>query len=367
MESIKKQIPLAIRILISFLFFLSAVAKLFPNPSFAITYFEVHQLEPMGISLKLTHYISRTLIGVEFAIGFLLLFPFYLKKVVIPVTIGMLALFVGELAYEIIKNGNSGNCGCFGELIKMTPLEALIKNVLSIGLLILLYFIPSKKQSNSDEVVDSESVAEPLNPYKSKYHAMAVSNVVTLCVLGIFLIAPFRDEQKDPVAPIPMVSEPTHSHIDTIKIDGVKTSIVDTVKLVKPIGPKPKKSGFANIFTGIDEGKKILCFFAPGCDHCRETAKQLTALKKQNPDFPAMSIIFMDEAPEEIPAFFKFAGNEYPYYVMDIVTFWGKLGENKDVPGVLYLWNGNKKKFYQGIDKEKFNDQEFKKIINKKS
>ena len=90
-------------------------------------------------------------------------------------------------------------------------------------------------------------------------------------------------------------------------------------------------------------------------------------MKSTVKDFPSMRIIFMDEEPEVIPDFFKFAGAEYPYYVMDIVSFWKKLGSGKDVPGVLYLWNGNSKKFYQGIDKEEFNAAEFKKILNKKS
>jgi hypothetical protein len=90
-------------------------------------------------------------------------------------------------------------------------------------------------------------------------------------------------------------------------------------------------------------------------------------MKANVKNFPAMRIIFMDEEPEAIPDFFKFAGAEHPYYVMDIITFWKKLGSGKEVPGVLYLWNGNTQKFYQGIDKEQFNASEFKKILNKKS
>ena len=71
----------------------------------------------------------------------------------------------------------------------------------------------------------------------------------------------------------------------------------------------------------------------------------------------------MDEGPEEIPAFFKFAGADYPYYVMDIIEFWQTIGNGRETPGVVYLWNGNVQKFYSGIDKDKFNKEEFKKIV----
>jgi hypothetical protein len=69
MQNVKKIAPWFIRILISFVFFLSAIAKLYPDPSYALTYFEVHQLEPMGIPLSVAQYLSRILIGVEFAIA----------------------------------------------------------------------------------------------------------------------------------------------------------------------------------------------------------------------------------------------------------------------------------------------------------
>jgi thiol-disulfide isomerase/thioredoxin len=160
--------------------------------------------------------------------------------------------------------------------------------------------------------------------------------------------------------------DPIHTH-DTSLVTNPKPVKKDSIVPKVDLGPSAKSSGFENIFPDINKDKKILCFFAPGCDHCRATAKALTAMKSTVKDFPSMRIIFMDEEPEVIPDFFKFAGAEYPYYVMDIVSFWKKLGSGKEVPGVLYLWNGNSKKFYQGIDKEEFNAAEFKKILNKKS
>ena len=142
MENLKKYFPWFVRILISGLFLLSAFAKIYPDPSFyfSITAFEFKQLVPMGFSMETAVYFSRIIIGIEFAIGILLLFPYNIKKIIIPATILMLAVFSVHLIIEILTGGNQGNCGCFGALLPMTPLQALIKNLLSIGLLTLVLY-----------------------------------------------------------------------------------------------------------------------------------------------------------------------------------------------------------------------------------
>ncbi|MFM7723952.1 MAG: TlpA family protein disulfide reductase [Bacteroidota bacterium] len=357
MSALKKYGPWSIRALISFVFFLSAIAKLYPKPSYALTSFEVHQLEPMGISLEVAAYLSRLLIGVEFAIGILLLLPFFLKKIIIPTTIFMLLVFIIELMYEIFSSGNQGNCGCFGTLIEMTPLEALIKNVISVGLLMSYYWL-----DKTEELISFD--------WRSKAHFSAIFNVVLVAVFSMFIIAPIRREATAPtvVVPVPQHSEDTtlKSTADSSGTIAVKHKNVDTLKSVKESAPKQVMSGFESLFPGVNQGKQIVCFFAPGCDHCRATAKSITALKKDNKNFPPIQIIFMDEEPELIPEFFQIAGAEYTYSVMDIIKFWKTLGSGKEVPGVMYLWNGNVQKFYQGIDKEQFNSGDFKKVLNKR-
>ena len=351
----KNVISWGIRILISALFLVSAYAKIYPDPSyyFSITKFEYTQLYPMGFSPELAVYFSRGLIGIEFALGILLLFPFNLKKIVIPATIIMLAVFSIHLTIEILSGQNTGNCGCFGSLLPMTPLQALIKNLLSIGLLsvLLLKFSDGLRVNNN---------------------FLAVTNITTFCVLFLFMLIPI---QKKTTAVTPVSVEVTDPAINTdVDTNTVKANPVNgepkstDVKLEEPKGPAKKASGYAKYFPKIDEGKKILCFFAPTCEHCMQTGKELTELRKADPTFPEVQIIFMDEAPEEIPTFFKFAGAEYKHMVMDIVAFWTALGNNKDTPGVVYLWNGNTLKFYNGTEgKDKFNKAELKKLVKKES
>lgn len=346
----KENISWILRLIISALFILSAVAKLYPSPYFAISTFEVKQLYPLGFSESFAPYFSRILIGIEFALGICILLNHYLKKITIPATILLLAVFTIHLSYTTFVSGNDGNCGCFGELIPMTPVEAIIKNIIAIGLLIWLF---------------------KLLPIDGKSNFWLLKSVGLGCILALFMVAPmksstttidnsnFTEEQN-----IGTVIDTTLSTVlPTIEkaIDSVN-KIKEEVKIDQPIA---KKSGFANFFPNIDKDKKILCFFAPGCDHCQETAKQLTEMKRKDKSFPEVSIIFMDEEVDKIPDFFTIAGKKYPYQIVDVISFWNVLGNTRDTPGVKYLWNGNEIKFYDGINDNKFNASELKKIIKK--
>ena len=101
----------------------------------------------------------------------------------------------------------------------------------------------------------------------------------------------------------------------------------------------------------------------PGCDHCREAAKELGQLFK-NPKFPPVYILFMNEETFKIDEFFAESNTNFPYLVIqDIMEFWNLLGTKSTTPGVYYMWNGNVVKSYQGLDNEKFNAQEMNRII----
>ena len=94
-------------------------------------------------------------------------------------------------------------------------------------------------------------------------------------------------------------------------------------------------------------------------------AKELTEMKKTNKNFPEVLIIFMNEEADLIPDFFKEAGASYPYKIIEIIPFWKLLGNSKDTPGVIYLWNGNKIKEWDGINEKKFVGSELSTILKK--
>ena len=352
----KKNISWSIRIVVALLFLVSAIAKLYPSPYFAISTFEVKQLYTLGFSESLAPYFSRILIGIEFALGFLLLNNHFLKRITIPATIGLLSVFIIHLSYvTFLSGGNSGNCGCFGELIPMTPIEAIIKNIIAVGLLIWLW-----KISENDK----------------KSNIWMLTSITLSCILGLFMLAPMKassvsiSNSNDNIN----ISADTISKLtDSVKIEEIKTidsSKIRTEKAVeeikKEVGPKQAVSGYSDLYADIDKGQKIVCFFVPGCEHCRDAAKDLNALQKKHKDFPSVQIVFMDEEAEKIPDFFKYAGKQFPHKVIDVIPFWTKLGTGKDTPGVVYLHNGNVIKFFDGIAEKAFNSKALEKVIYKK-
>ena len=296
-----------IRILISALFLVSAYAKVYHEPSayFSITTFEQKQLVPLGFDSSLAAFFSRTLIALEFTLGILILLPFQLKRVVIPITIGILAFFSIHLGIQIYLTGNAGNCGCFGALIEMTPLEAIIKNVLAIGLLVILYFLQKSNQFVKNDL-------------------WFFSPVFYLFLALLFIYIPIKKS------------------------------------------PEKKISEFSDVVPSVDDGKVLLCFFAAGCDHCRSTMRSLDSLNSiYVNDFPRIEIVFMEEETEKIPEFFEYAGNTYAYQILDIPTFYEVLTWERDTPGVFYMWNGNIITSYNGINEYAFKVDSLVKALGK--
>jgi hypothetical protein len=351
-----KKIAYALRVLLSLMFLLSAVAKLYPSPHFALTTFEIKQLIPMGFNELWAAYFSRTLIGCELALGLGLLQTHFFKRLVLPLSFLMLFLFSAQLTYEVFVTGNKGNCGCFGSLLPMTPLQALIKNLIAMGVIVYLFRITEKSAEKRDPFI--------------------VTSLILASILAVYLIGPLTKKSNTFVNQSVVMDDSSDlgdekvMQQDTVSVKDIRTVAPEKGSEIKqkdlePSEPKKKISTYSKFFQDIDNGKKILCFFAPGCDHCKETAKELTQLKKQVKDFPELRIIFMDEEAELIPAFFDYAGTKYTYQVLDVASFWQAIGGAKDTPGVIYLWNGNIMKEYDGINEKKFKMNEFRGVVIK--
>mgnify|MGYP006084331935 FL=1 len=316
-----------IRIVVSLLFLVSAYAKVYHEPSayFSITTFEAKQLVPLGFSSEISSYLSRILIALEFSIGILILLPFYLKRIVVPLTVFVLAAFSIHLALQIYLTGNSGNCGCFGTLLPMTPLEAILKNIFAIGLLVILNRLIPNDRSKKIEI----------------FYGFLV---YLLFVIGIMVLIPIKSS------------------------DNVSFEFNQTQDLQDSInkGPLQMKSEFSQTLPFADNGRVILCFFAPGCDHCRAAVRSIDSLSKLVENFPKVEIIFMEEEVEKIPEFFEYAGSEYHYIVLDISTFYDVLTWERDTPGIFYMWNGNILKEFNGTNEKSYNSEELRKSLEYK-
>ena len=307
-----KNITLISRLLISALFLLSAIAKLYPTPLYGITkVFEEGQLIPMGFSEDFAPFLSRLIIGFEFFIAFAILQTHYIKKLIIPSTILLLIIFNVDLALDIFV-GNDENCGCFGQLIPMTPSEAFIKNIFTILLLFFIYRnVNDKKESN---------------------FLLLLNGYLIISVLMFSLL--------------PIATNSSSNQISSY-------------------------STYVNEDFNINDGKKILCFFDAGCEHCMDAAKSLTEIANNSIEFPDVHIIFSDTEEGKIPDFLKYSGKEYSYQIMEfynpddeINSYLEVLGYEYENPVVIYYNNGNQMRFYDGTGTNEYDAKDFESLFN---
>jgi hypothetical protein len=294
------------------LFLLSAIAKLYPTPLYGITkVFEEGQLIPMGFSEDFAPFLSRLIIGFEFFIAFAILQTHYIKKLIIPSTILLLIIFNVDLALDIFV-GNDENCGCFGQLIPMTPSEAFIKNIFTILLLIFIYRnVNDKKESN---------------------FLLLLNGYLIISVLMFSLL--------------PIATNSSSNQISSY-------------------------STYVNEDFNINDGKKILCFFDAGCEHCMDAAKSLTEIANNSIGFPDVHIIFSDTEEGKIPDFLKYSGKEYSYQIMEfynpddeINSYLEVLGYEYENPVVIYYNNGNQMRFYDGTGTNEYDAKDFESLFN---
>lgn len=344
----KSYLPWAARIVLSALFLLSGISKMFP-----IWLFEKQMID-LGIADWCTApYLARLIIALEIAIGIAVLQKHFLKRLVLPVTTLLLVAFCIHLSMEVMKYGAGGdNCGCFGQLIKMTPLEALIKNILTIGLIVFIYRNVSEHEKGKNNIV---------YPF----------TIFGFSALFMFMVFPFspcnQSNEEEVVSEEIIIEEPIDSTI-------ISSTVEDTIKgntsLAEEIGPAKIKSIFSEFknFNGkavnLDDGKKIVCAFAPGCEHCQALASELAELSKSN-KLPEIYVLFMEEETEKIPDFFKNSKLKASYKVLDIPKFWTMMGD-ANTPGLWYIWNGNIIKSFEGTDKNEFKQDEFLKALEMK-
>ena len=360
MDKIRKNLPWILRGLMGAMFLFSAFAKLYPSPNMSLGTFEAKQLLPMGFSEGFAAYFSRFIVAAEFAIGLGLLQRHYLRRFVVPIAITMLLLFTGQLAFDWMHSGIKEDCGCFGALMPFNTWESILKNVVAIGLLVWLW-----KLLPSDD--------------KERNHFAIPMLIFTSFATILYAIAPIQWTIEQPVqndiisdiAHSDFIEQDTNTVVEPLSPVTDNTQPEDKPEPEKPKGPKQKASGFAAypnyIPPGIkiDEGRKLLCFFAAGCEHCQETVKKLTEMRTQIPDFPPLHIVFMDEETELIPEFFKNAGREYSYSIAPVMEFWKMIDASRDTPGVCFLWNGNILYFADGIAEKEFKAADLKKALLK--
>ena len=219
----------------------------------------------------------RVLIGFEFALGLLFFQPFSLRKIVIPVSFLFFVGFTIYLGYTTIILNDTQNCGCFGEMIKMSPVESIIKNIVLMGLLVLLF-------KWSDE--------------KKNYFAAPL--LIVLSVAVVFIAVPVKSQMDFKFAEY--------------------TNFVGQGRV------------------DLSRGDKLIAIMNTECDHCQLLARDLAGMKKKMKWFPEMYTLFFSEGSITVDSFKALTNFDLPYKIIGVNRFLNLIGQSP--PRIYWLRDG---------------------------
>ncbi len=258
-------------VVIGLVFIFSGYTKLYPIEPFEYTFVDLG-----FINWQIAPFIARLMIAAEFLIGILLVLNFNLRKTY-KLALGILLFFSIYLILLMAFVGNKGNCGCFGTYFQMTPLEALIKNIIMIVILLVLY-----KHSKGWQLSKKYKFLNIL-PYAFALVMPFILNPVELDYSEAYLNKP-EDNFK-------------------IELD----TLYNNAKLTMP----PKTLSY---------GKHVIAFMSLTCGHCRIAAKKMRIMHEKNPEIPFYFVL--NGKDEKLQTFFDDTHTEnIPHCVLNGRSF----------------------------------------------
>jgi hypothetical protein len=246
-------------------------------------FFEV-LLEQQGLVPSRLHgaWATRFIIALETWLGLCLLLSFYVRFI-LRFSFLLLVAFSVHLGY-LIAIGETGNCGCFGEMISMSPLASLGKNI------------------------------------------------VLLAVNGFLLRYKFRGNKKPRIT---WLFLPLLFAAATL-IWPVQTQPDEVVEKLPTFEAE----------TGIDfaNGSYLVAILNLGCEHCQEAAQQIVAWQNNGIDLPQVAALFFAEGDTTVADFNTITGSNFPYQMIDVNTFFDLIGSTP--PRIYWIVDGQVKQYW---------------------
>ena len=262
-----------LRIFLALTFFFSAYTKFIAPGFFELTLIDQHLVD----SRHAAAWFTRIIIGIEIALGVVLLWGLALRRM-LGIVLLMLLGFTIHLAY-LWAIGDTEYCGCFGELLAMSPAESILKNV---GLLLISGYLYRGTKP------------EPL-PWKTLL-------LTTLGItIGTFWALPIQQPEAAQF-------QSFHAFEGAPRVD-------------------------------LLSGEKVVAIFNLDCEHCQEAAQVMGELERKNPDrFPDTYVLYFKEGSTTPEDFESLTQTAFPYQMIDVNTFFDLIGNGP--PRLYHLKKG---------------------------
>ena len=261
-----------LQLLLGITFLFSAYTKAVGPGFFEIT------LMDQGIAPDriIASYLARFFIGLEFALGFLMLLPFYVKRLM-QFTFFLLGGFTLHLIY-LWSIGDTDNCGCFGEMISMTPEQSIIKNMIMLAIAFVVF---RKAQTKKIKII-----------------IPIVFSAAT--IISMWIILPIPNHKEFPFE--------SFTHFET-------RGRVD-----------------------LSSGENLVAIFNLDCEHCQQAATELGELKRNKENFPEFYVLYFQEGSTTVEDFESITQSSFPFDLIEVNTFFDLIGDSP--PRVYYLKDG---------------------------
>lgn len=201
-------------------------------------------------------FLSRFLIGFEIFLGVMLISRAY-RKLTWIACIATLGLFTVYLLHLIINMPGINDCGCMGIAMPLSPEHSIYKNAALIAISFLIWFLEGK--------------------YPSKWLNDIVSSK---WILALAILISFS---------LPFVLNPlSFEKAEKLSKDELLTTTLD-------LSDESFFTWQCNDTLQINPGKKLVCFFSPGCKFCRMAARKIR--------------VFQNNRDNPFSVYFLFAGN----------------------------------------------------------
>jgi hypothetical protein len=346
------------RILLSFLFVFGAVSKLVSMPFFdgmvaelilGKDYFD----KPSGMFW--VQLLTRVLVAVELVLGLALLQNKWFKKLVLPSTMGMLFLFTIHLFYEGFKQVNGfteGNCGCFGDVLPMTNLESIIKNVIGMLAGVFVWIKHTKKDNFASYVAPTLlgvitlfTLSFGIKSYKTN-DVPVVENLGTISELQAPILDSIADLVEEPEEVIKEVVKTPDPNQETVKQTEPKEPIPPVVES-KPaiLSPGQKTLELLKTYApairdqNLGSSTKLVCLFSMTCSHCQEVYRDLSAMKASG-KLPNLYLVNYGTEYEQNYFFTQAGDSKDPHTRTDEFPDFKRMLEGKTYPRLLYVKQG---------------------------
>ena len=261
------------QIMLAITFIFSAYTKAIGPGFFEITLMD-QGLAPTRV---FAGHMARFFIGLEFALGILMFLPFYVKQLM-QITFLLLGGFTVHLIYLWLI-GDTENCGCFGEMISMTPEQSILKNMVMLAVALLVY-----------------KTAQTI--HLAKIIPLGFTGAT---ILSMWLFLPMPNHENFPFENFTQFE--SKGRVD------------------------------------LTSGQKLIAIFNLDCEHCQEAAVELGELERQYEEFPELYVLFYQEGSTIVEDFESITRSSFPYTFIDVNTFFDLIGDSP--PRIYYLKKGS--------------------------